>query len=744
MNFKTTLVLIGLLVVAAIVFLLVDPADGPETVVPVQGDGTRVFESPDTLTVGDVQGVTIVRGDETLAIEKHEGQWQLVEPVAWQMRSGPIDQLVTAANALRYVQSFEPGQSGMPSLADAGLGDAPRVIVTFKTDGGDHTIKVGRATLGGRGFARLGGENQTPVLIVNDSLHTSLLETNFDDWRATRLDAPRLTALSGLELGTRAETNFEARRIDGRWMLGHEAAQRADRDALATLAEVPADLVIRKFVADHPDDLSLFGLDNPEFVLGLYPSNVAGESDPRSPKPARLVVGSPADLTGQTVHAAFVRGGADVDPSVVFTISKADVDKLIVDLDDLRDRRIALTPMTAIREAVLEQPAGQAIVHIHRTAEQFVFASDNSRAARPSFDAGHLAVEQWLGSISNATAQAFAPVPAPDVQPTAIIELIARGSGGDRLRIYQQPASGRVLVVRNNETIGAVVPDDQLSRWLIEPIELRHRTISRFKPAELRSIAIGRTSDGRSWTFTAPQPPSSGDPADAATWTSSGELPVESDALAALLAQLDELRVDRWLPEPVDQQGLTMTLTITPGEGEPTVLRVNPVTREAVITGYEHGVKLAASMVDALEAEFDDRTLVGAVVDDIKTVAITDLSAANEPTIILARKVDGELAATSGSGAQLALDRDKATALVDAVAGLRVERWVPGPVLADAPLRRFTVTLADDSRITFQALRYTNSGDSPTLVIDERGVFGEIAPEAGEALLADLAAPATP
>ncbi|MEO6437184.1 MAG: DUF4340 domain-containing protein, partial [Tepidisphaeraceae bacterium] len=131
MNFKTTLILIGLLVIAGVYLLVTREKSDSATGTPDTA-AQKVF---DGLADTDVNKVVIDAGGKKMALEKTGAAWRLTEPVSAPAEAFEVDSLLRALTALE--------SRGSAGSADAGLSKPSHTIDLATTGGKTYTLLVG-------------------------------------------------------------------------------------------------------------------------------------------------------------------------------------------------------------------------------------------------------------------------------------------------------------------------------------------------------------------------------------------------------------------------------------------------------------------------------------------------------------------------------------------------------------------------------------------------------------------------
>ena len=257
------------------------------------------------------------------------GEWKLREPIETTTDTDAVDSLLssvewaTARRTLAGISAADVERFGL---------DEPRVRLRFRigdpAHGGaeEHVLALGGDDPQGAGvYAQL--DDATDAYVVGRDLYEAL-DHDADHFRAREvfLDFGTMQA-SVLEVG-RAENAWRVEKHDARYDVVSPfdgwASDRAVRDLLSKLADIKAE----RFVEEHPDDVSRYGLDSPSLTLHI--ERTVGDGD--ETRRATLRVG-----TACADHEGELYARADEGPVVCVPASELEpFDRTAADLRELR------------------------------------------------------------------------------------------------------------------------------------------------------------------------------------------------------------------------------------------------------------------------------------------------------------------------------------------------------------------------------------------------------------------------
>jgi hypothetical protein len=702
MNFKTTLALVLLLSVVGGYFYFVEYGNISQyeaheqqlTIDTTRAVGEPVFNDA-TLTADLIDRIQISRGGRDIMVENEEGQWYQTQPVRFALDSIAPASVALQFTELRYIQKIDlaPGSPGSPDAADApssklmGL-DKPRAVVTVWVGDKSWTLKLGRQGVDNHGYVQVQGEET--AYVVDPALHGAVLDQQINDWRSKSLDIPSASTIEHIVLQQDGPA-IGLTKSDGRWRVDGEGLQRASEEAINDLIAAAGRLSINGFTADNPDSLALYGLDNPYLSLILRPPPLISPADDTGtqtyPVTRRLILGR-IDLQGQYRYAAWTR---DDEPTlVVFTVSISNADALARTADELRDPRVIVAESQDVRDLAVQQ-AGVASLHLIRDPQTGYRFGDPQPGYEVDYSTAHTLIQQLCDLTTTRYTAELSELGAPIAQ----VQLgVATGSGKVNFSVYD--SGDDRIIVNQGEGVGYVVGADELDRLLGPTLGLRKRMVLDLMRDSIIRVAITRP-DGVTYEFTPG--------VDDAGWILAGHEQFEDEAFDTLLGSLSPLRALEWLADPITPKSERIDwieVTIEISDESPKTLSINPTNGSAVLSGNDSAFVLPQLTIDRFNAEYRDRTVIAVPIENINSVKLTSVS-----TGITVSREGQRFVSDRGE-----VDQAMAAGVFDALAGLRVQRYVAPLNLRPQDIDFSIEMTSVDGEIW--TLNLVNSEDEPT------------------------------
>jgi hypothetical protein len=189
-------------------------------------------------------------GRADIALERHDGRWKLVDPIATTADGPAVDRLLQQIQQTpveRRIPAREAEDASVYGLA--GDGEQARVTITLSAGTLLPSIVVGRTTpVGFQAFARLEGNDD--VLVTPLLFHTGIKKSVFE-LREKRMFAIDPAEVARIRLRSGSEEILLERR-DGRWSMTAPLAETADANQVQTILSSIAEMDALEFPEASP------------------------------------------------------------------------------------------------------------------------------------------------------------------------------------------------------------------------------------------------------------------------------------------------------------------------------------------------------------------------------------------------------------------------------------------------------------------------------------------------------------
>lgn len=696
MNFKTTLILLVLVIAALLVVMRIQSKSGDNTTekTPQTTDnaGGKTIFTVSNFATQAINSITIARSGSKSVIAREKLGWHLTEPVAFPMDQWQVDELNRTAAELRYLEKFKPGDKGVPTLKDINL-DSPLATLTFastESKDSNHTIKLGKTTIGGRAYVMV--DSDESVYVVGDALHKKVLDTKPGDMRQRSLPSTSEGEATRVVL-TRDGKAVQLDKTDGIWSLAAPIGGRGDSDAVRSLLAAVTSTRVSSFVADKPKDVTSYGLDKPAVTLVIDatitdpPSPAAttpGATQPAPPTPRKVTrtlrIGAPVDLSRAEYFATWSDDTLSGD--VVFTIGKSTLESLGKNADAYRDARISTAKPADVRELMVARASEP--YRAVKGLNGWAFDPYGANKALPTYRLDNGSMAGVIDAIAQAKAIAYKADYKPAGEPALTVSVAAIGrSEPEVLKIYagDKPATkdkaGQWIITRNNETTGYVIESDTIAPLTDPLLTLRDRRALDL-PAEKLARVVLMQNDGASFVFsrdvpTAPLPPTTQSAAVAqpSPWKLANADKFELSAWTGVSSQLAPLLVEKWTTEAPKPAGAEITAVLEFAGSPPRKLLIDAQTRLASLEGVDSPFVVSQSLVDGVAQEFRDRMALTMPANLIKSVEIKN----GDKTVTAVKDEAGVYTNLDGEK----INQQNSAGIFDLASGLRVSRYLAKP-----------------------------------------------------------------
>ncbi len=365
MNFKTTLLLILVLVGAGVALTVAmkgptpdkPAADASATATdrnPAAGtDGPKVF---DVATTDLVKVAVTPANGPPFTVVKSGGTWRLTAPVDAAADSFEVDSLLRALTDARSRGQIDPATDPKAT----GL-DVPRYKVELTTaTGKTMSMDVGdRSGVGGNLYVRVAGRPKADLV---GSALADQLDRGADPYRNKQLVAVPADQFRRLKVTRPNRPPVELAKVGTAWTITAPTAMPADDSAAMELAYAVAGLRADSFVdakrlppgaIDRPQVTVAFSTDAPP--ANATPTGGTATTGPSTTGPSTtpadwttVAVGSYDDILKRNVYVSVLGTGvvAKVPAAIVDSLGKSPLDlrdKAVVDVDPAQVTKVLIT-----------------------------------------------------------------------------------------------------------------------------------------------------------------------------------------------------------------------------------------------------------------------------------------------------------------------------------------------------------------------------------------------------------------
>jgi hypothetical protein len=255
-NFKKTLILLGVFVVLLAAVLLFDKKKPGQA-----GPDEKLV----AVASAEVEKASLKTDDGTLTFKKNDqNEWMVVEPMEVKADSYEVSSLVDGFADLKIERVVEK-EKGDPKAYEI-----PKKEVTLWVKGQADPVKVlvgMENPIGGTFYAQREGD---PRIVLIGSLLKTPLEKKLFDFRQKDIFRFENKDVAGIKLAAK-ETKWEARKKDEEWVLESPLKALAKESQILNLLDALAGLRAKEFVAEAktPEELKKTGLDKAEYAVTL-------------------------------------------------------------------------------------------------------------------------------------------------------------------------------------------------------------------------------------------------------------------------------------------------------------------------------------------------------------------------------------------------------------------------------------------------------------------------------------------
>lgn len=538
MNTRTTVFLAFFLVVLLGLYAVRSRrgAEEPASPLPVP----KVTTTRDLLEDKPLDVVKVVvkrQGDDAdWVFEKEEApeggshSWRMTAPLSMPCVRWEVDKFGNQLRNLRYDISYQPGEPGAVTAADAGL-DPPRAVITLiEKDGKETSVEIGKPASDRQTYVRLAGSEE--VCLGNSPLRGLIKDRplEYREKQVWTFDAADATRVEIDDRTEGAESSSYVFLKDGRkWMMAAPVTAPAT-DKVGEMVSAMSRLRAIDWVDDRPERLAGYGVESPSWTVRVtVEKEIEAEDEPTDDESDEEEEAPPEPVIETKTYALHLSNQSPIgettrvymrvgDEPVVGTLMKTVADRFKPAMAEWRDMHVTTLDVNAATRIDLTTPAGSAV--LAKKGNEWTFEADGGLAEVS-------AVTDLLGALSKLTAVAFVDDASrqaaefgfdnPRFEVNLTIPGVVRGVRivvGD----YTDGTSRRLVYVGQGDlTSVAKVRAADVETLTQPPATYRDRAIVGVLPSRFERIVIERenpvlgdrmeftlTRDGNNWRVTEP------------------------------------------------------------------------------------------------------------------------------------------------------------------------------------------------------------------------------------------------
>lgn len=467
MNFKTTIVLLVLLIAAGVaVYFTNQSKPAEDTQQTSDTSGKKLFN----FNTSDVDRLVIQPADGKQVVLKRDGLgWHMLEPVdAAAELNGPSEIL---SDLVAMTSTGRVSATGADAAA-TGLSPPQFKLEVVTKDGHSTKLDIGsRSGTGDQLYVHLDGADQDDL--VQADVY-DLLDKPYTAFRQKKLLNVNTTDVQRAEV-TRPEGTLSLQKIGQNWFIKKPSVMPAETTAVTDLVMGLSSLQANDFVSETDPNPARYGLDNPTMTVSfsttpLNTSSTQAATQPTTNTGETTVKFGNLDLRKQYVYVS------TSDSTAVARVSVGSMDAFKKTALDLRDKNVLSIDPTTISSITLKttlpattrpstRPASETVLTIDRrpltlaTAPTTALATTGPTTSPATLAATQPAAKHSTWEISSDTP----PVDASDSKVNALLSAL------HPLRVTQYDAAPTTApATADHYTLTIQCPPPLISNYTIE------------------------------------------------------------------------------------------------------------------------------------------------------------------------------------------------------------------------------------------------------------------------------------
>ncbi len=421
MNFRTTLILLIVLIAVGLVILFTRDSGGTKTETAQESKLLNINSADVTrLAFSSDDGLQIT-------MEKADGKWQLTEPVKAPAEESAVDSLVDAVTGLKSRGQVDTSGA---DAATTGLDQPHFKLEVITKDGKTTKIDVGsRSATGGSLYIRRDGQSQADVV---PAALADALDKPLKDWRSAKLFTVASPEIKQIRVAT-TQGSIELQRLGDDWKVTQPTSMPADPSAASDWAMAVSNLRAEDFVGSTKpaDQARRYGLDRPVMTIAF--STTAPSTQPAATQPSftKIEFGQYDSVLKKDVYASVSSepGIVKIAAATMDQFKKQPIelrDKRVLDIDPEKVTKITITTDKPATTQPTTREASHEVVELERNKQQVGTTTQPAAPAAQASAATQPATQEASATTGPSTAPTTMAATQP-VEPPSKWKLASKG-----------------------------------------------------------------------------------------------------------------------------------------------------------------------------------------------------------------------------------------------------------------------------------------------------------------------------
>ncbi len=590
MKFRSTLILL-IIVVVLFAFVYIFEIRKPEK---STGDSNNLGKLL-SLAKEDVNKVELAYSDPNYAgivcSKDDTGEWQIERPLAAKADQKLMDRLISGTVDKYVHRTLEETED----ISEYGL-DNPRVTATFYLqDGTSRTIMLGDTVPTGN-YVYIKQKAVPDISLVPASIADDL--TKFpSDLRDRTVIVLDESAIKKIQLKYADRGNLVCQKTETEWNLLEPIAARGDKGAIEKIISDLTDLKVDRFTTDEAEDVSIYGLSQPQIEVTVSLDDGAEKS---------LLIGREED------GSVYVKRASDKS---VYSVNADIIGKLKKEPSDLRDRTVVAFDRNLVEKLELKS-AGRSVVMEKKQGESkagFIKPEEFWEITEPDVvKADKSTVDEILKKLDELKVGEFTSDDPKDlsiyglIQPQIQAVISVRESEPETLLVGKKTGESVYVKTASEQPVYLVDAGivDDLSKGMLD---LRDKEVLDFTQGYVKRLELKRKDktivcikQERDWRIIEPV-----------------KQKAENYKVDGILSKIDEMKAEKFVAEEasqlseygLDQPDLEVTLTFRDDKTEKLLVGKNLPESESAYGKLASGkvvFVIPKDVLDELNKDVDD------------------------------------------------------------------------------------------------------------------------------------------
>ncbi|MFH1230224.1 MAG: DUF4340 domain-containing protein [Planctomycetota bacterium] len=406
-----------------------------------------------------------------------DGKWEITEPIKTRADQSMLDNIASQLAELDKKDTVKD----ISNLENFGV-LTPMINASFQVKDKTYNIKFGKdAPLGLGVYMAVDpvGEGQKEVYVVERNLADLLGKPGYE-YRNKKIVDANTYDINNLKL-VYPDKTIEVQKKNDEWYIAQPISEKVDQTKVRDLLSNLSTLSVATFLVDNETDIKKYGLDKPLLKVIIPDPKEANKSE-------TILIGEEMEKDKNVAAKEGIQ--------TIVTINKSSIDKIMLELDDLRNRKI-LDLETAKLKNIRMDSNRKEVFYLEKDKDnkwQFTYPAMTVTNNAPAD------VDSFIDKLNNTLIEQFVADTTIDLTPYGLsepftgVELVFNNTASPTVTTRIQLAMGndnKYVYVKKPDEIRVISVSPSLWDYLKQgSIHFRKKSMFNIPSEQVRKLTI--------------------------------------------------------------------------------------------------------------------------------------------------------------------------------------------------------------------------------------------------------------